>query len=337
MKTREEIKALSFAERVEIENEVLELIKNNDLEGVKNFLKDYTCEISCYEVCFKDEKGEDPRRFEEEELGGDYPLLEPFYFILEAAYSCGEHNNNFSILDYLFNEYGLSLKDPKYNFSHRNIKYIKEINEKYILLEPEEEEYYVYDEALIYKYLEDADNPNPEIVKYLVNKGARFDVYQKRYYTETPLHFWARWNEYRLLEVAIKGGANVDMPILRGEYSDTLLFAAVSESENYRTTQLLIDLGANVNYAMPSTPLDVAKGTRNKKLLKEAGAMTSEQIERKFKLPKYDSSHCKVDGKNDYDLLGKYHDEYSKLLNDAIKGAKENPKNTQSSNKKNKK
>ncbi|EJE1686008.1 ankyrin repeat domain-containing protein, partial [Campylobacter jejuni] len=35
-------------------------------------------------------------------------------------------------------------------------------------------------------------------------------------------------------------------------------------------------------------------------------------------------SHCEIDGKDDMDLLGKYLDEYSKLLNDAIKKAKEN-------------
>ncbi|EFP1119706.1 ankyrin repeat domain-containing protein, partial [Campylobacter jejuni] len=96
------------------------------------------------------------------------------------------------------------------------------------------------------------------------------------------------------------------------------------EAETYRVTQLLIELGANVNFATPRTPLDDAKGSRNKKLLKDAGAMTSEQIRKKFNLPAYDSSHCEIDGKDDMDLLGKYLDEYSKLLNDAIKKAKEN-------------
>ncbi|HEB9312337.1 TPA: ankyrin repeat domain-containing protein, partial [Campylobacter coli] len=110
---------------------------------------------------------------------------------------------------------------------------------------------------------------------------------------------------------------------LRKCNNETLLFEAVEEAETYRVTQLLIELGANVNFATPSTPLDIAKGSRNKKLLKDAGAMTSEQIRKKFNLPAYDSSHCKIDGKTDFDLLGKYHDEYSKLLNDAIKKAKE--------------
>ncbi len=77
-----------------------------------------------------------------------------------------------------------------------------------------------------------------------------------------------------------------------------------------------------MNFATPTTPLDDAKGSRNKKLLKDAGAMTSEQIRKKFNLPAYDSSHCEIDGKTDFDLLGKYHDECSKLLNDAIKRLK---------------
>ncbi|HEG0611769.1 TPA: ankyrin repeat domain-containing protein, partial [Campylobacter coli] len=59
------------------------------------------------------------------------------------------------------------------------------------------------------------------------------------------------------------------------------------------------------------------------KLLKDAGAMTSNEIRKKYNLPAYDSSHCKIDGKTDMDLLGKYLNECSKLLNDAIKKAKE--------------
>ncbi|EMZ3207599.1 ankyrin repeat domain-containing protein, partial [Campylobacter coli] len=33
---------------------------------------------------------------------------------MRTARTCGANNNDFSILDYLFDEYGLSLKDPKY-------------------------------------------------------------------------------------------------------------------------------------------------------------------------------------------------------------------------------
>ncbi|ELW7989928.1 ankyrin repeat domain-containing protein, partial [Campylobacter jejuni] len=235
------------------------------------------------------------------------------------------NNNDFSILDYLFDEYGLSLKDPKYNFAFHDMKHIKEANEKYILMEEVEDDPCIYQNALIYDYILSADNPNSQIIKYLVNRGAKFEVHDEGYSGRTPMHFWARRNNYELLELAIKGGANVDMQTFSKlrKYSKTLLFEAVKEAETYRVTQLLIELGANVNFATPRTPLDNAKGSRNKKLLKDAGAMTSEQIRKKFNLPAYDDSHCEIDGKTDFDLLGKYRDECSKLLNDAIKKAKE--------------
>ncbi|EAK2413176.1 TPA: ankyrin repeat domain-containing protein [Campylobacter jejuni] len=313
MKTLEDIKAMSYQEKDELEDLVLEIIDDNDLVKLKDILKDYPVKISCYELHFKNKDNE-------------YPLFEPMNLILRAAFACEENNNDFSILDYLFDEYGLSLKDPKYNFYHSDMKYIKEANDKYILMKEVEDDPCVYQNALIYDYILSADNPNSQIIKYLVNRGAKFEVHDEGYSGRTPMHFWARRNNYELLELAIKGGANVDMQTLldpKSEYNETLLFEAVEEAETYRVTQLLIELGANVNFATPTTPLDDAKGSRNKKLLKDAGAMTSEQIRKKFNLPAYDSSHCEIDGKTDFDLLGKYHDEYSKLLNDAIKKAKE--------------
>ncbi|ECO5631338.1 TPA: ankyrin repeat domain-containing protein [Campylobacter jejuni] len=312
MKTLEDIKAMSYQEKDELEDLVLEIIDNNDLVKLKDILKDYPVKISCYELNIKDEDG-------------DFPLFDPFNLIIRAAHAC-EDNNDFSILDYLFDEYGLSLKDPKYNFVLIDMKHIKEANEKYILIKKAKESNIICRNALIYYYILNADNPNSQIIKYLVNRGAKFEVHDEGAYGWTPMHFWARRNNYELLELAIKGGANVDMQTLldpKSEYNETLLFEAVEEAETYRVTQLLIELGANVNFATPRTPLDDAKGSRNKKLLKDAGAMTSEQIRKKFNLPAYDSSHCEIDGKTDFDLLGKYHDEYSKLLNDAIKKAKE--------------
>ncbi|EAH4525882.1 ankyrin repeat domain-containing protein [Campylobacter jejuni] len=310
MKTLEDIKAMSYQEKDELEDLVLEIIDNNDLVKLKDILKDYPVKISCYELNIKDEDG-------------DFPLFDPFNLIIRAAHAC-EDNNNFSILDYLFDEYGLSLKDPKYNFAFHDMKHIKEANEKYILMEEVEDDPCIYQNALIYDYILSADNPNSQIIKYLVNRGAKFEVHDEDT-NWTPMHFWARRNNYELLELAIKGGANVDMQTFSKlrKYSKTLLFEAVKEAETYRVTQLLIELGANVNFATPRTPLDNAKGSRNKKLLKDAGAMTSEQIRKKFNLPAYDDSHCEIDGKTDFDLLGKYRDECSKLLNDAIKKAKE--------------
>ncbi|HDZ5094435.1 TPA: ankyrin repeat domain-containing protein [Campylobacter jejuni] len=313
MKTLKDIKAMSYKEKDELEDLVLEAIDNNDLAKVKELLKDYPVKISCYELHFKD-KGE------------EYPLFEPMNLILRAAFACEENDNDFSILDYLFDEYGLSLKDPKYNFYHSDMKHIKEANDKYILMQKVEDNPCIYENALIYDYILSSDNPNPQIIRYLVDRGAKFEVYDEDT-SWTPMHHWALTNEYELLELAIQGGANVDIQTLldpESDYNDTLLFKAVSEPETYRVTKLLIELGANVNHAIPSTPLDKVQGSRNKKLLKDAGAMTVNQIRKKYNLPAYDSSHCEIDGETDFDLLGKYHDECSKLLNDAIKKAKEN-------------
>ncbi|ELK0848566.1 ankyrin repeat domain-containing protein [Campylobacter coli] len=312
MKTLEDIKAMSYQEKDELEDLVLEIIDNNDLVKLKDILKDYPVKISCYELHFKNKDNE-------------YPLFEPMNLILRAAFACEDNNNDFSILDYLFDEYGLSLKDPKYNFAFHDMKHIKEANDKYILMKEVEDDPCIYQNALIYDYILNADNPNSQIIKYLVNRGAKFEVHDEGYSGRTPMHFWARRNNYELLELAIKGGANVDMQTFSKlrKYSKTLLFEAVSEPETYKVTKLLIELGANVNFATPRTPLDDAKGSRNKKLLKDAGAMTSNEIRKKYNLPAYDDSHCEIDGKTDFDLLGKYRDECSKLLNDAIKKAKE--------------
>ncbi|EAK4828034.1 ankyrin repeat domain-containing protein [Campylobacter coli] len=313
MKTLEDIKAMSYKQKDELEDLVLEIIDNNDLVKLKDILKDYPVKISCYELNIKDEDG-------------DFPLFDPFNLIIRAAHACEENNNDFSILDYLFDEYGLSLKDPKYNFAFPDMKHIKEANEKYILIKKAKESNIICRNALIYAYILNTKNPNSQIIQYLVNRGAKFEVHDEGAYGWTPMHFWVMQNNYELLELAIKGGANVDMQtrlIQESEYNETLLFEAVKEAETYRVTQLLIELGANVNFATPRTPLDDAKGSRNKKLLKDAGAMTSNEIRKKYNLPAYDSSHCKIDGKTDMDLLGKYLNECSKLLNDAIKKAKE--------------
>ncbi|EOD0663780.1 ankyrin repeat domain-containing protein [Campylobacter jejuni] len=303
MKTLEDIKAMSYQEKDELEDLVLEIIDNNDLVKLKDILKDYPVKISCYELNIKDEDG-------------DFPLFDPFNLIIRAAHACEDNNNDFSILDYLFDEYGLSLKDPKYNFAFHDMKHIKEANDKYILMEEVEDDPCIYQNALIYDYILNADNPNSQIIKYLVNRGAKFEVHDEDT-NWTPMHFWARRNNYELLELAIKGGANVDMQtrlIQESEYNETLLFEAVSEPETYRVTQLLIELGANVNFITPTSPLDNAKGSRNKKLLKDAGAMTSAQLDKKYNIY-WDSEECEKDES--------YMEKYCKLLNDAIKKAKE--------------
>ncbi|EAK1802267.1 ankyrin repeat domain-containing protein, partial [Campylobacter jejuni] len=288
---------------MQIQKQLFDFIKNNDLENVKNILKDYPIKESFYEAHFTYHHNN-----EDYELS----LFDPAASLLRAAHACEDNNNDFSILDYLFDEYGLSLKDPKYNFAFPDMKHIKEANEKYILIKKAKESNIICRNALIYAYILNTKNPNSQIIQYLVNRGAKFEVHDEGAYGWTPMHFWVMQNNYELLELAIKGGANVDMQtrlIQESEYNETLLFEAVKEAETYRVTQLLIELGANVNFATPRTPLDDAKGSRNKKLLKDAGAMTSNEIRKKYNLPAYDSSHCKIDGKTDMDLLGKYLDE----------------------------
>ncbi|EBD1657462.1 ankyrin repeat domain-containing protein [Campylobacter coli] len=308
MKKLEDIKAMSFEEKMQIQKQLFDFISNNDLENVKNILKDYPVKESFYEAHFTYHHNN-----EDYELS----LFDPAASLLRAAHACEENNNDFSILDYLFDEYGLSLKDPKYNFAFPDMKHIKEANEKYILIKKAKESNIICRNALIYAYILNTKNPNSQIIKYLVNRGAKFEVHDEGAYGWTPMHFWARRNNYELLELAIKGGANVDMQtrlIQESEYNETLLFEAVSEPETYRVTQLLIELGANVNFITPTSPLDNAKGSRNKKLLKDAGAMTSAQLDKKYNIY-WDSEECEKDES--------YMEKYCKLLNDAIKKAKE--------------
>ncbi|EAM0871828.1 ankyrin repeat domain-containing protein [Campylobacter jejuni] len=292
---------------MQIQKQLFDFIKNNDLENVKNILKDYPIKESFYEAHFTYHHNN-----EDYELS----LFDPAASLLRAAHACEDNNNDFSILDYLFDEYGLSLKDPKYNFAFPDMKHIKEANEKYILIKKAKESNIICRNALIYAYILNTKNPNSQIIKYLVNRGAKFEVYNEDT-NWTPMHFWVMQNNYQLLELAIKGGANVDMQtrlIQESEYNETLLFEAVSEPETYRVTQLLIELGANVNFITPTSPLDNAKGSRNKKLLKDAGAMTSAQLDKKYNIY-WDSEECEKDES--------YMEKYCKLLNDAIKKAKE--------------
>ncbi|EKJ5634981.1 ankyrin repeat domain-containing protein [Campylobacter coli] len=300
MKTLEDIKDLSIPEQIDLENELFSFIDNNDLEGLKNFLKDYPIKMCFHELHFEDQ------------TSGKYTLFDTHATIIRAACTCGANNNDFSILDYLFDEYGLSFKDPKYNFHFTNMKYIKEANDKYIVVRYMEDNPSIYKEALIYRYILGARNPNPQIIQYLANHGAKFEVYREDT-GWSPIHFWASNNDYKFLELAIKGGANVDMEEYEFEstckYQITPLFRAVRESGNYRTVQLLIELGANVNFVpYLTTPLDQAKGARNRKLLKAAGAMTSDQLEKKFNI-----------------FYEDYEDrnEYCDLLNEAIRKDKE--------------
>ncbi|HFP7723278.1 TPA: ankyrin repeat domain-containing protein, partial [Campylobacter jejuni] len=160
MKTLEDIKAMSFEEKMQIQKQLFDFIKNNDLENVKNLLKDYPVKESFCEAHFKNPDSK-------EELS----LFDPCTTIVRAAFTCGNYDSDFSILDYLFDEYGLSLKDPKYNLRFVDMRYIKEANEKYILMKEVEDDPCIYQNALIYAYILNAKNPNSQIIKYLVNRG----------------------------------------------------------------------------------------------------------------------------------------------------------------------
>ncbi|HDZ4996445.1 TPA: ankyrin repeat domain-containing protein, partial [Campylobacter jejuni] len=168
MKTLEDIKAMSFEEKMEIQKQLFDFIKNNDLENIKNLLKDYPVKESFYEAHFKNPNSKD-----------ELSLFDPCTTIVRAAFSCGNHDNDFSILDYLFDEYGLSLKDPKYNLRFMDMKHIKEANDKYILMQKIEDNPCIYENALIYAYILNANNPNPQIIRYLVRRGAKFEVYDE--------------------------------------------------------------------------------------------------------------------------------------------------------------
>ncbi|EJG9921663.1 ankyrin repeat domain-containing protein, partial [Campylobacter coli] len=170
MKTLEDIKAMSFEEKMQIQKQLFDFISNNDLENVKNLLKDYPIKESFYEAHFTYHHNN-----EDYELS----LFDPAASLLKAAYACEENNNDFSILDYLFDEYGLSLKDPKYNFAFPDMKHIKEANEKYILMKKVEGNSIIYKKALIYAYILGTKNPNSQIIQYLVNRGAKFEVHDE--------------------------------------------------------------------------------------------------------------------------------------------------------------
>ncbi len=178
MKTLEDIKAMSYQEKDELEDLVLEIIDNNDLVKLKDILKDYPVKISCYELNIKDEDG-------------DFPLFDPFNLIIRAAQLM-----------------------------------------KIYLMEEVEDDPCIYQNALIYDYILNADNPNSQIIKYLVNRGAKFEVYDEGY-SGGLLCIFGLDAIISIIRTSIKGGANVDMQtrlIQESEYNETLLFEAVERN-----------------------------------------------------------------------------------------------------------
>ena len=161
------------------------------------------------------------------------------------------------------------------------------------------------------------------VIKYLLDKGLTCEKRGDDGYGRTCMHWWARRNYYETLKIAItKAGANVDVLDRLGE---TPLFHSVEESSNYKATQILIELGANVNYYDGSyTPLDAAQGAKNKKLLKDAGAKSARsfrKIEKEAHLafgvdldePDKEAYHAALDK-----LTDEQREEINKLVNQGI-------------------
>ena len=161
------------------------------------------------------------------------------------------------------------------------------------------------------------------VIKYLLDKGLTCEKRGDDGYGRTCMHWWARRNYYETLKIAItKAGANVDVLDRLGE---TPLFHSVEESSNYKATQILIELGANVNYYDGSyTPLDAAQGAKNKKLLKDAVAKSARsfrKIEKEAHLafgvdldePDKEAYHAALDK-----LTDEQREEINKLVNQGI-------------------
>lgn len=282
MKALQEIQSLSNQQKEALEDALLEIIDANNLTDLRAFLKEYPLQESFYTPLFKSE-----------ENGAILlPLFEPLWVILRAVFVCEENALDFCVLDFLFDEYGLSLVDMKNNFSYYEREYIKQKGD--CLFATKE---LPSDASLLYMYLSESENPDPKIAQYLIKRGGTFKVYNVD--GLTPLHFFAMCNEAQRLENAIKCGADVNC---KAEYkaSDAnedylttfkdktpLHFAVSSDIKPLgKSTEVLLKLGANVNmvdYHL-NTPLDCALGKKNTELLLKANGKTKEDLQRELNI-----------------------------------------------------
>ncbi|TLD79930.1 ankyrin repeat domain-containing protein [Helicobacter sp. MIT 05-5293] len=177
--------------------------------------------------------------------GKQISLFNPVTILVMAA-QIAKRTKNLTMLDYFF-EYGL--KADYTNDSGMNV---------------------------LTDYI-DSGGENEEIIKLFIQKGAKFDTYDKSGWT--MLHFWAKKQAVRKLEIAIKFGADINIRTKENNQTP-LIFAASSDYRPVGTaTEMLIKLGADVNLSATEdgkayTALDKAYGHKNKTLLKEAGAKT---------------------------------------------------------------
>ncbi len=160
------------------------------------------------------------------------------------------------------------------------------------------------------------------VIKYLLDKGLTCEKRGDDGYGWTCMHWWAMRNDYKSIEIAVtKAGAKVDVLDRSGK---TPLFHSVKESSAYKATQMLIELGANVNYYNGAfTPLDVAQGARNKKLLKDAGAKSADRdlryiVEEVLLAFGVDCANRKSFDENYHKLTDEQRAEKDKLINQRI-------------------
>ncbi|AAP76810.1 ankyrin repeat domain-containing protein [Helicobacter hepaticus] len=173
-------------------------------------------------------------------------------------------------------------------------------------------------------YIEQNGGEDENVIKYLVDKGLTCEKRDERkdHSGWTPMHWWAMNNDYKSIEIAVtKAGANVDV---LDKFGKTPLFHSVKESSAYKATQMLIELGANVNYYDGAfTPLDKAQGARNKKLLKDAGAKSADRdlryiVEEVLLAFGVDCANRKSFDENYHKLTKEQRAEKDKLINQRI-------------------
>lgn len=260
MKTLEELKAIFRESGDDIRDKFWELIKSNNLEAVKEFLKDYPIPEIFLEKCFN--------RYRRK------VKLEPFFpspFVLAYAGLAYNKDKSFAMIEY-FESLGLKADDQ---YEHWNAL------SSYIVWggkNPKVIEYFLGKGATFETYCEYGNTPlyyfasgNPKALEVALKAGANIEM--KSIKTD---------NELRV------GWRHIDA---------TPLYAAVTDERaaSCTCTEILLKYGAEVNavhysleddgtwFAVRSI-LDVAYGGKNKKLLKEAGAKTWKQLVKEYNI-----------------------------------------------------
>lgn len=263
MKTLEELKPIFYENQFEIKDKFGELIKSNNLEAVKEFLRDYPIPEIFFEKCFKAKHNTD-----DEELNPFFPSP----FVLAHAGLAYEKDKNFAMIEY-FESLGLKADDEDdwYNALSSYIDWGGK-NPKVI-------EYFLGKGATFETYTEYGNTPlhnwalfgKPKKLEVALKAGANIEI--KAIKTD---------NELRV------GWSRIDA---------TPLYSAVVDDENRvaSCTGILIKYGAEVNavhyslnndgtwFAIRSI-LDVAYGGKNKQLLKQAGAKTWKQLVKEYNI-----------------------------------------------------